>query len=76
MAVAVASAVLLQGCIDPKDYESEPVRVETPKGIVTCQLYTLNRVTWDRAIHRPENMTVAEADRVCVAEGTRLAGKG
>jgi hypothetical protein len=63
----------LTGCIDPKDYESEPVEVSTPEGIVTCQLYTKERVLWDRAINRPETMSVEAADAVCMQEGQRQA---
>lgn len=63
----------LTGCLDPKDMETEPVRVQTPSGIVTCQLYRRDRVLWDRAIHRPETMSVDEADQICREEGQRLA---
>ena len=63
----------LSGCIDPKNYESEPVEVSTPEGIVTCQLYTKERVLWDRAINRPETMSVEAADAYCLQEGQRQA---
>lgn len=66
-------AFFLGGCIDPRDMETEPVQVQTSSGIVTCQLYRRDRVLWDRAIHRPETMSVEEADEVCRAEGERLA---
>lgn len=61
----------LSACISPEVYESEPVQVETPIGIVTCQLYTRDLVIWDRAIERPEGMTVSTADAICVNEGKR-----
>lgn len=61
----------LSGCFDPQNYETEPVRVETRQGVVTCQLYTRERVLWDRSIHRPETMSVETADQVCRAEGAR-----
>jgi hypothetical protein len=51
------------------------VKVSTPQGVVTCQLYKHDRVIWDRAISRPETMSVATADAVCVAEGKRRAGQ-
>ena len=66
------SAVALTGCaLDPRDYETPPVAVETTKGRVVCQLYTPDRVVWDRAIERPKNMSVEEADNICRAEGAR-----
>ncbi|MEL7256683.1 MAG: hypothetical protein AAFN80_02425 [Pseudomonadota bacterium] len=66
------STLILAGCApDPRSFETTPVQVKTAKGIVTCQLYTKERVLWDRAIDRPNNMTVREADDVCRAEGIR-----
>ncbi len=67
------AAVLLTGCApSPKQYESEPVKVSTSQGVVTCQLYRRDMVVWDRAIDRPNSMSVQQADQVCLAEGTRL----
>lgn len=65
----------LSACIDPVDYESEPVQVKTSKGIVTCQLYRQNTVLWDRAIKAPKGMSIKEADEVCVKEGKRRLGQ-
>lgn len=68
-----AAIVLLSACApDPRSFESEPVDVKTAQGIVTCQLYTKERVLWDRAIDRPEGVTIQQADAVCRAEGRRL----
>lgn len=66
-------AVLLAGCIPtPEDLETTPVKVQTPKGVVTCQLYRHTQVTWDRAIDFPATkMTVPEADAYCRQEGQR-----
>ncbi|MBO9445047.1 hypothetical protein [Ruegeria sp. R14_0] len=63
----------LAGCIPtPEDLESTPVKVQTPKGEVTCQLYRQDRVTWDRAINFPATkMSVPEADAYCRQEGQR-----
>ena len=72
---AAAATAFLSGCISPEDFETTPVEVSTAQGIVTCQLYKHDRVIWDRAIHRPETMSVATADAVCVAEGKRRAGQ-
>lgn len=69
---AAAALSLLAGCAaDPRSFESEPVQVQTKKGIVVCQLYTRERVLWDRAIDRPDSMTVHEADDICRTEGYR-----
>ena len=68
-------AFALSGCMSPADYETAPVEVTTSRGVVTCQLYTHDRVLWDRAIDRPETMTVKDADDICVAEGYRVAGR-
>lgn len=70
--LALGAAVFTGGCaIDPRDYESAPVRVSSPKGVVTCQLYTEERVLWDRAIKVPAGMSIAEGDQVCENEGLR-----
>ena len=67
----ILAALGLSACISPEAYESDPVEVDTPAGVVTCQLYTKDLVIWDRAIDRPENMTVEIADAICVNEGQR-----
>lgn len=70
--VPVLSALALAACsLDPRDYETPPVAVETTRGTVLCQLYTPDRVVWDRAIDRPRTMSVEEADNICRAEGAR-----
>jgi hypothetical protein len=66
------TAMLLSACVlTPEAYETDPVDVETTQGIVTCQLYTENLVSWDRSIDRPATMSVQEADAVCKSEGLR-----
>ena len=68
----LSGLMFLSGCVGgPEAYETEPVKLNTEKGIVTCQLYTKERVIWDRAIDRPDNMSVQEADAICLAEGLR-----
>ena len=65
------------GCaIDPRNFETEPVEVTTSKGVVVCQLYTKESVVWDRAIDRPDDMGVREADDICRAEGARQSETG
>ena len=65
-------ALMLSACsMDPKDYETTPVKIASPSGPVTCQLYTKNLVVWDRSIDRPAKMSVTEADALCKAEGEK-----
>ncbi|WP_291734914.1 hypothetical protein [Leisingera sp. F5] len=59
------------GCVSPEQFETTPVQLETSKGIVVCQLYTKDRVLWDRSIGRPQTMSVEEADAICKQEGHR-----
>ncbi len=61
-------AVVLSGCVRG-GYESTPVEVNTPKGKVTCQLYSPERVQWDEAIAKPDAMSQREADAVCIVRG-------
>lgn len=70
--MGVAALTVLSACsLDPRDYETTPVVVNTAAGPVTCQLYTKERVIWDRSIARPNSMDVETADNICRAEGTR-----
>jgi len=70
--IPLLAFVALAACsIDPKDYESTPVTIETAAGPVVCQLYTREIVRWDRAIQRPESMSVETADKICYNEGLR-----
>lgn len=69
--VLALGAGLLAACT-PREMETTPVKVETAKGTVTCQLYTRDMVYWDRAIHRPDSMTADQADAVCIAKGHEL----
>lgn len=69
--VLLLGTALLAACA-PRDLETTPVKVETAKGTVTCQLYTHDMVYWDRAIHRPEGMSADQADGVCAAKGQEL----
>lgn len=72
LAVITAGIAALAACsLDPKDYESTPVSVDTPQGQVVCQLYTKDIVRWDRSIDRPANMSVKTADAYCLQEGQK-----
>lgn len=62
-AIAALSACSL------KDFESEPVVVDTPAGQVTCQLYTQSMTSGDRAIDAPAGMAIPTADSYCKQEG-------
>lgn len=71
-ATLILSAFAVAGCApSPANYETAPVQVQTAQGVVTCQLYTPERVLWDRAIDRPNSMSVQDGDAVCRAEGER-----
>ena len=72
-AVLLPVFAALTACIpSPEDLETTPVKVQTPKGVVTCQLYRPDRVTWDRAIDFPATkMSVPEADAYCKQAGQR-----
>ncbi|MEL7013596.1 MAG: hypothetical protein AAFO72_09980 [Pseudomonadota bacterium] len=77
--IMIAGMALLgaAGCtLDPRNFETEPVEVATSKGVVLCQLYTKETVVWDRAIDRPDGMSVQEADDICRAEGARQSEAG
>lgn len=67
----VAVAAISACSIDPKDYETAPVTVETAQGPVVCQLYTESLVRWDRSVSRPAAMSVETADAICLKEGQK-----
>ncbi|MCX8509653.1 MAG: hypothetical protein ORN49_12390 [Rhodobacteraceae bacterium] len=72
VALLCAAVAALSACVpDPKQFETPPVKVQTPQGVVTCQLYSKRLLTWDRAIDFPQKMTVKQADAYCHAEGAR-----
>ncbi len=65
------ASVVLAGCVNPQVFETEPVTLKTPKGAVTCQLYTPDQVAWDRAIAWPKGLSAKKADKICREEGER-----
>ncbi len=70
--LVLSGLILATACtISPKAYESAPVTVQTSKGAVVCQLYTKEIVEWDRAIQRPQSMSIEEADNICLEAGRR-----
>lgn len=72
-AIAAFGIATLAACsLDPRDYESDPITVQTAQGLVVCQLYTKDIVRWDRAIQRPESMDIRTADNICLSEGQRI----
>ena len=78
LGLALVSVTAITGCVgglDKATYATDPVQVETAKGVVTCQLYRHDRVQWDEAIAKPASMSIQEADAVCLNEGYRRAGK-
>ena len=75
VAAVTFGAAFVAGC-SPEQMETTPVVVQTAQGPVTCQLYTLSQVTWDRAISHPGAMDVRTADEACRAEGYRILRSG
>jgi uncharacterized lipoprotein YbaY len=73
---ALSASVFLAGCLDKSSFETPPVSVKTPKGVVECQLYTHDKVLWDEAISAPQGMSISEADRICYEEGKRVKASG
>jgi hypothetical protein len=66
------SGLVLSACVpNPDFFETPPVTIETAQGPVTCQLYSPEIVKWDRAINRPDTMSVAEGDAVCQEAGQK-----
>lgn len=75
--LVLCAAAVVAGCsISPEDNETTPVVLQTAAGPVTCQLYRLDMVSWDRATDRPANMSVATADNLCRQEGVRIQKGG
>lgn len=71
LVMAVAATAVMAGCVSKTAFESNPVQIKTPKGMVTCQLYTRDRIQWDESIAVPAGMTKEEGDSYCVQEGHR-----
>ena len=69
--VLLIAATTLTACIKQSAYETPPVLVTTPQGIVTCQLYTKRQVLWNRAVQIPKGMTIKQGDEICRQEGKR-----
>ena len=70
-AVAVFIFTLV-GCVDPVNFETDPVKVSTGKGDVICQLCRLDDVTWDEAISVPAGMSIKTGDALCKQRGELL----
>lgn len=76
-ALTLAASLVIAGCATSiEDYETTPVQLKTSKGVVTCQLYSHDRVMLDRAIDIPRTMTIKEGDALCKAEGVRILKGG
>jgi len=63
---------IITGCANKKEHETTPIRLNTPEGLVVCQLYALDLIMWDTSITRPKSMSKETADKICIAEGVRL----
>ena len=76
-ALLIGTVAALSACAPtPEQFETTPVIVQSAQGTVTCQLYTLSQVTWDRSIGRPATMDVRTADTICRNEGQRIIDGG
>jgi len=69
---ALSATVFLSACLDKTSFETAPVKVATPQGVVVCQLYTHKKVLWDEAISAPNGMSIEAADQICIIEGYRV----
>lgn len=63
--IGVSCLTALAGCSPAVLLKTKPVKVNTPKGQVICQLYSKQMVAWDISTDRPENMSKMEADEYC-----------
>lgn len=68
----ITSFLALSGCVNRASYETAPVKVASPQGVVLCQLYSANIVLWDQAISVPEGMLITTGDSICHNEGLRI----
>ena len=50
-----------------------PIRLNTPEGLVVCQLYSLDLIMWDTSITRPKSISKETADKICIAEGAPIS---
>ncbi|MDB3921166.1 hypothetical protein OAO92_02220 [Paracoccaceae bacterium] len=66
---------IITGCVNKKEHETTPIRLNTPEGLVACQLYALDLIMWDTSITRPKSMSKETADKICIAEGARYSVK-
>lgn len=69
----VCAAFVLAGCVSPRDFETDPITVSTEQGDVVCQLYTHQRVMFDKSVSHPDAMSKQDADKVCVDKGTEVS---
>ena len=62
----------ITGCANKKEHETTPIRLNTPEGLVVCQLYSLDLIMWDTSITRPKSISKETTDTICIAEVARL----
>ena len=63
---------IITRCANKKEHEMTPIRLNTPEGLVVCQLYALDLVMWDTSITRPKSTSKETADKIFIAECARL----
>ena len=70
LTILAVSGIMLSACApNPADFQTPPVVLQTSEGPVTCQLYRTDMVVWDRAIDRPDTMSVETGDNLCKQAG-------
>ena len=67
------AAALLSACVNVNDFETDPIMVKTEAGDVWCQLYTHQKVMFDKSISYPDSLTRQQADSICISKGEEVA---
>lgn len=75
IAMMIGTAVTLAGC-SKASMETEPVMVDTPMGVVTCQLYTPSLLLWDTVISLPPGLSYDSGVDICKDAGRKQRANG
>ena len=68
----VLRVFIITDCTNKKEHETTPIRLNTPEGLLVCQLYALDFIMWDTSITRLKSMIKETANKICISEGARL----
>jgi hypothetical protein len=73
--IAIIAATSLMGCVpSPREMATAPISIDSPKGKISCQLFSAESTLWDMAISYPKGVAQKDADEACRAEGKRRQG--